>query len=151
MKDFISLNEEVRDFLNDLHELPIEASNEWWKRNAGRIAFAAENPKIREVAESYLCGNIDAYEAGRSFTNIISSNQSAKKDEIFLDEKDEFFVEAAKDFVMSEIKFLKHLSKSIPSLSKVLQENVSNSLYDKLNWVMKIRNHLTDYVNLNTN
>jgi hypothetical protein len=151
MKDFISLNEEVRDFLNDLHELAIEASNEWWKRNAGRIAFTAETPKIREVAESYLCSKLNAYEASCSVSNILSMNQSAKRDEIFLEEKDEFFAEAAKDFVMSEITFLKHLSKSIPSLSKVLQENVANSFSGKVTWVMKIQGYLTNYIHLNTN
>jgi len=153
-ENFFSVNEEIRSFVDDIHDLPGEATEKWWLQNAARIAETAENPKVREIAKDLLSGEIDAWGAHCSAMDLIHADKNGdtpSKDEVFLDEEDAFFAEEAKNFVMGEIEFLHDLSMDIPKLRKVLRQKVGNSFDAKINWVLEIQGILLDYVQVQVN
>jgi hypothetical protein len=153
-ESFFSVNEEIRSFVDDLYDLPGEATEKWWLANAARIAETAENPKVREIAKDLLSGEIGYWEAHCSAMDLIHADKrgdTPSKDEIFLDEEDAFFAEEAKNFVMEEIEFLRQLSMDIPKLRKALRQKVGNSFDSKINWVLEIKGILQDYIQLQVN
>lgn len=153
-ESFFSVNEEICNFLDDLDELPREATDSWWNNNAARIAEKASCSEVREIALRFLRGELDGWDAHCIAIAQIHSNRDGEmpsKDEVFLDEEDAFFAEEAKNFVMGELDFLHSLAGLVPNLKPVLNQKVGNTFYDKIDWVQGIGGILSKYVHLQLN
>lgn len=152
----LSMTEEIIGFLNDLDEVPVYSTDQWWADNAERIVLTAESQEIRDLALKFLRGDLDSMDLFCSIKKVFTTlrdNNPNHPDVAFvkslLDGEDDFLAENSVKFIQNEMNFL--LSMQIPKLNHILRAKVAKNFDSRINWVMSIAEILMDYRDQNTN